>query len=224
MFVLFFPETYEFLWQRNSTRSTKLYYDDYNSLYPSIAVDGEFPCGPLECLIRKEDIPRLHFDPAGDEGVTERGQAYLRDVETGKSVEIEGLIMCKILPPREALIPFLMTRVEQGGNDKDDDGDEDVPKDKDQKKKARMPKTEKAMSVLCWECTKRGTRSHCEHTDEERALVGTWCLNEIAFAIRKCGYRLLSTYEVYAYKEKTKLFKTFLEPLAKYKVSNLLPT
>jgi hypothetical protein len=48
--------------------------------------------------------------------------------------------------------------------------------------------------------------------------VGTWCLNEIAFAIRKCGYKLLATYEVYAYKQRVKLFKSFLEPLARHKI------
>lgn len=222
-------ETYEFLWQRNIRRSTKLYYDDYNSLYPSIAVKGKFPCGPLECLIRKVDIARLHFDPPGEQGVTDRGQAYLRDAETGEtSVKIEGLIQCKILPPREALFPFLMTRVMQGGGGVSGDKivqedavvvtEEEKERAKEKEKMKRMPKTEKAVSTLCSKCAETGSKKACKHSDEERALVGTWCLNEIAFAIRKCGYKLLSTYEVYAYKERKKLFKSFLEPLAKYKI------
>jgi hypothetical protein len=40
----------------------------------------------------------------------------------------------------------------------------------------------------------------CEHTeDEERALTGTWVMDEVRLAVEK-GYRILEIYEVYEYR------------------------
>ena len=40
------------------------------------------------------------------------------------------------------------------------------------------------------------TNGICMHSDDERAIIGTWCSPELKVAIEK-GYRVFKTYELY---------------------------
>ena len=55
---------------------------------------------------------------------------------------------------------------------------------------------------LCRTCADKESQDPCTCSEEERALVGTWCTPEILKAIEK-GYRLLKIYEVYHFPEST---------------------
>ncbi|KAK9708059.1 hypothetical protein QE152_g27444 [Popillia japonica] len=56
----------------------------------------------------------------------------------------------------------------------------------------------------------------CRHSDEQRALVGTWVRNEVRKALEK-GYRLLDIYEVWEYKVVNGLFKDYINEYLKIK-------
>jgi len=57
----------------------------------------------------------------------------------------------------------------------------------------------KLIFCLCRSCVFRSASGECEHTkDEERALTGTWLLDEVRLALEKC-YKICVIYEVYEY-------------------------
>jgi len=65
----------------------------------------------------------------------------------------------------------------------------------------------------------------CEHTkDEERALTGTWVLDEVELAVEK-GYKILEIYDVYEYQVtqynpetcEGELFVEYINPFLKLK-------
>jgi len=53
---------------------------------------------------------------------------------------------------------------------------------------------------LCRSCVyERNISGECKHLrDDERALTGTWVLDEVRLAVEK-GYRVLDIYDVYEY-------------------------
>ena len=53
---------------------------------------------------------------------------------------------------------------------------------------------------LCRTCADRESKDPCCCTEEERAILGTWCTPEIQKAVEK-GYTLLTCYEVYHWSE-----------------------
>ena len=54
------------------------------------------------------------------------------------------------------------------------------------------------MFCLCGTCV-HNPSAECRHTeDEDRALTGTWVMEEIRLAVQK-GYRILEIHEVYKY-------------------------
>lgn len=69
-----------------------------------------------------------------------------------------GLIHCRVLPPRGLYLPVLPYR-SQG----------------------------KLMFPLCRTCADTIQQSHCNHSDDERAFVGTWISEELKLAKKK-GY------------------------------------
>ena len=78
---------------------------------------------------------------------------------------------------------------------------------------------------LCRTCADDELPGPCQHTKEQRALVGTWCTPELEKAIDK-GYEIVNTYEVYnwtrtaQYDPTTKrggLFSTYVNTFLKYK-------
>lgn len=71
-----------------------------------------------------------------------------------------GIVHCKVIPPRGLFLPVLPYRCQK-----------------------------KLMFPLCHSCAEGMQQSTCTHTDEERALVGTWVSEELKLAKKK-GYRI----------------------------------
>jgi len=56
------------------------------------------------------------------------------------------------------------------------------------------------MFSLCRTCVlTSNTEQCCRKTDEERALTGTWVIDEVRLAVQK-GYGILEIHELYEYK------------------------
>lgn len=83
--------------------------------------------------------------------------------------KINGLIKCKILPPTDLYHPVLP-----------------------------MKMNDKLMFILCRTCGQTLNKDQCTHSDDERALTGTWVTEEINKAL-SVGYKVLKTYEIWAY-------------------------
>lgn len=92
-----------------------------------------------------------------------------QDCEKLNLMEIDGLIKCKILPPTNLFHPVLPSK-----------------------------KNDKLMFVLCNACGDDLNTNDCNHSELERALTGTWVLDEIKKALIK-GYKMLNIYEVWKY-------------------------
>ena len=99
-----------------------------------------------------------------------------------------GLIKCTILPPRGLLHPVLPYRTPQN-----------------------------LMFPLCKTCADTKNQNPCTHTDQERAIRGTWCHVEVMKAIEK-GYVVLNLHEVWHWEETTdELFKEYVDTFLKIK-------
>ena len=67
------------------------------------------------------------------------------------------------------------------------------------------------MFPLCKTCADTLNQNRCTHTDEERAILGTWCHVELMKAIEK-GYEVLEIHEVWHWEETTdELFKGYVD-------------
>ncbi|XP_055389973.1 uncharacterized protein LOC129618958 [Condylostylus longicornis] len=83
---------------------------------------------------------------------------------------INGLIKCKILPPERLYHPVLP-----------------------------LKQNNKLMFTLCRLCSEqRNQNKFCTHSNDERALTGTWVIDEVIKALEK-NYRILETYEIWEY-------------------------
>ena len=99
-----------------------------------------------------------------------------------------GLIKCTILPPRGLLHPVLPYRT-----------------------------PENLMFPLCKTCADTKNQNPCTHTDQERAICGTWCHVEVMKAIEK-GYVVLNLHEVWHWEETSdELFKEYVNTFLKIK-------
>ena len=99
-----------------------------------------------------------------------------------------GLIKCTVLPPRGLFHPVLPYRTK-----------------------------DKLMFPLCKTCSDTLNQNPCTHTDEERAILGTWCHVELMKAIEK-GYEVLEIHEVWHWEETTdELFKDYVNMYLKLK-------
>ena len=117
-------------------------YLDFTSLYPYCCKYCQFPIGHPE-ILRGGDIPD----------------------------HVQGLLKCKVLPPKQLLHPVLPCRI---------------------RKKLLFP--------LCYTCALNGAQEFCTHTDDERALTGTWVSVELDKA-RQMGYIIMEKYEAWHFKE-----------------------
>ena len=103
--------------------------------------------------------------------------------------EYFGLVRCAILPPDSLLHPVLPYR---------------------------HPKSSKLLFPLCKACAD-SLQIRCNHTDEQRTLIGTWVILEVLEAI-KLGYKMITIYEIHHYKENTKeIFKDYIDAFLKIK-------
>lgn len=130
----------------------KLKYVDVNSLYPYICKYSKMAVMHPQILLG-EDISNVvgpNFD----------------------LTNVEGLIVCKILPPRDLFLPVLPVKMHQ-----------------------------KLMFALCRTCLENLEQRDCPHElEEERALIGTWVIDEVKEAV-SMGYRILSISEIWHYSE-----------------------
>ncbi|KAG5873795.1 hypothetical protein JTB14_024111 [Gonioctena quinquepunctata] len=81
----------------------------------------------------------------------------------------EGLIKCKILPPQDLYHPVLSLKMNN-----------------------------KLMFILCRTCGEQLYTGNCVHDNEQRALIGTWVLDEVRMALRK-GYIMKEIFEIWEY-------------------------
>ena len=88
--------------------------------------------------------------------------------------KFEGLVKCKVLPPRGLHIPLLPSHINK-----------------------------KLMFVLCRKCAETENQSICNHSIGDRSLSGTWVSVELQKAVQ-IGYTLLKVYEVWQYDTVTK--------------------
>lgn len=119
--------------------NTSIQYYDVTSLYPFINKTGKIPIGHPDII-----------------------------TENFKSISsYEGLIKCKVLPPKGLFIPVLPTRVNG-----------------------------KLLFGLCKTCMESKQMSTCTHSEADRSIIGTWVTDELKRAIEK-GYTVTEIYEVW---------------------------
>ena len=118
-------------------------YVDVTSLYPYINKTEKIPIGHPEIVT---------------EGFT--------DIQ-----QYEGLIKCKLLPPRGLYIPVLPVKMNN-----------------------------KLLFTLCRTCSENQQQKPCQHNDEERSFTGTWVTDELKKALEK-GYVVQRIYKVWHFDE-----------------------
>jgi hypothetical protein len=105
-----------------------------------------------------------------------------------------GFIKCTILPPDRLYIPVLPGKY---GRDK------------------------KLLFTLCRTCAEeRIPEKRCVHSEGERALTGTWFIEEVKTAVEK-GYKIQEVFGVYHFKEtSTELFADYIRLFYKLKLTS----
>ncbi|XP_054272648.1 uncharacterized protein LOC128992928 [Macrosteles quadrilineatus] len=141
-------------------------YVDVCSLYPWVCKYGKYPVGH----------PTIYV---GDRECRQRG------------LNVEGLLKCKVLPPRDLYHPVLPAKM-----------------------------NDKLMFVLCATCGETQNQNNCVCQTEERVITGTWTMDEIRKAVEK-GYIILEMFELWEYKvatyENGGLFTDFINKFLKMK-------
>ncbi len=123
--------------ERSGTES--IHYYDVTSLYPFINKTGKVVVGH----------PKIITENFGDVN------------------NYEGLIKCRIIPPRGLYVPVLPSKING-----------------------------KLLFALCRTCGESQQQCPCSHSDMERAMTDTWITDEVKKAIDK-GYRIETIYEVW---------------------------
>lgn len=108
-----------------------------------------------------------------------------------RGLHVDGLLKCKILPPTNLYHPILPVKLH-----------------------------EKLMFLLCKTCGENLNAEDCSHSVEERALTGTWTMDEIRVAVDN-GYKMIERYELWEYEmakfEDGGLFSEFINSFLKIK-------
>jgi hypothetical protein len=126
-----------------STEDTLIQYFDVTSLYPYINKTGKIPIG-------HPNIITGNFDELDN---------------------YEGLVKCRIVPPRKLYIPVLPIKCNG-----------------------------KLMFTLCRTCSDTYENGVCSHSQNDRAITGTWVIDEVKMALSQ-DYNLLKIYEVWHFDE-----------------------
>jgi len=121
----------------------KIHYVDVNSLYPYISKYGKFPLGDSNVYVGADCPPDC--------------------------LDREGIIKCKLLPPRKLYHPVLPY-----------------------KNKSKL------MFPLCSPCADTMNQGKCTHCDEERCIVGTWVVDEVRKAV-EMRYSVMDVSEFWEY-------------------------
>lgn len=143
--AFFGGRTEAFKLYEEATADTQTKYYDVTHLYPFINKTDKIPIGHPE--INTENFKHVSY--------------------------FEGLIKCKVLPPKDLHIPVLPVKCNG-----------------------------KLMFSLCRMCTEHNQQTQCQHTSTERALTGTWVTDELKMALSE-GYRLLHIYDVLHFHERS---------------------
>jgi hypothetical protein len=102
-----------------------------------------------------------------------------------------GFIKCKILPPKQLYIPVLPLKI-----------------------------SKKLVFPLCPRCVIDKNIESCNHSDEERALSGTWSTMEIQKAV-SLGYEIINILEILHYEERSsEIFKPYIKTWLKIKTES----
>ncbi|XP_045201509.2 uncharacterized protein LOC123555044 [Mercenaria mercenaria] len=133
------------LYKEASADETIDYYD-VTSLYPWVNKTGKIPLGH----------PKI---------VTEN----FKELD-----KYEGLIKCKVLPPKGLFHPVLPSKCNG-----------------------------KLLFHLCRACAETKEQTSCSHNDTERSFIGTWVTDEVQKAIQK-GYQIVKVYEVWHFNKVSK--------------------
>lgn len=162
------------------TNATKLYYKckkdekiryyDVCSLYPYILKYYPMPIGVPKVLINDDLVGRTPEN-------------------------IEGIIRCKVLPPKKLYHPVLPMKLHN-----------------------------KLLFILCYTCALEKSKIACFHNDEQRSFVGTYVANELRLAMN-VGYEILEMYEAWEYqlikydknKNEVELFSQYIDFFLKMK-------
>ena len=137
--------TEAFTLYKEASDKEKICYFDVTSLYPFINKTGKYVLGH----------PRRIFD------------------DFGSLCDYEGLMKCRVLPPRGLWIPVLPAKI--GG---------------------------KLLFALCRMCAEEKNQGSCCHSETERAFEGTWVTDELKKAVEK-GYQVLTIFEVWQFDNTT---------------------
>ncbi|XP_018371345.1 PREDICTED: uncharacterized protein LOC108766509 [Trachymyrmex cornetzi] len=130
----------------------KIRYIDVCSLYPYVLKTGAFPIGHPKIYIGEECSELIGVAPDFDFN------------------SLEGLIRCKVLPPRDLFHPVLPYRVR-----------------------------DKLLFALCRSCCGTFSQAECTHSLAKREFEGTWVSCELRKAVEK-GYRVSEVSEIWQYK------------------------
>ena len=119
------------------------------------------------------------------------GHPVITRKDFGDITQYFGLIKCRVLPPRNLLIPVLPYR--SGG-------------------KLTFP--------LCRLCVETLQDAICHHVDSERCLTGTWCTPEILAAL-ELGYEVVQTLEIWHFPQsEERLFEKYIDKFLKLKTES----
>ena len=124
----------------NETLGEKIKYFDVCSLYPFVNKYKHYPIGHPKIYVGDECPPLEN---------------------------LEGLVKCTVLPPRDLFHPVLPVKLNK-----------------------------KLVFPLCATCARVENQNVCNHIDEERQLIGTWVTVELKKAISK-GYTLIKMHEAW---------------------------
>jgi len=102
--------------------------------------------------------------------------------------KIMGSVLLQILPPKDLKYPFLMYRV----NDQN-------------------------FNTLCAKCAELQTKTKCKHSDSQRALISTYMISEVEFAL-SLKYSILAVFEIHAYFTNDYILEPFVKQLSLLKL------
>lgn len=137
--AFFGGRTEAFKLYEEASENKQIKYYGVTSLYPFVNKTGKIPLGHPEIITDN-----------------------FQDIS-----EYEGLVKCKVFPPKGLHIPVLP-----------------------------MKCNGKLMFSLCRTCTENYEQGSCDHSDSKRAFIGTWVTDELKEAISQ-GYVFHTIYEVW---------------------------
>ena len=161
--------------QEQDSRSERMWAADCSSLFPHCGHSQELPIGKPQILLG---------DEIKNHCITFDSQDMFVDGEM-----VQGLLHCRIVPPRNLLHPFLLSHVNG-----------------------------MSVAVLCSECARKRQIAPCHHNDIQRSLIQCYTSCEVAYACTVLGYKVLEYFELLIYHCRYPVLKKFLAVLGFCKI------